>query len=157
MQQPPHEQSFHLQPTDEIMAREAQEGPSSRKYGKLAVRFNTYGVTRADAPPSGSNNYTSLTELRPSNLVETSFAHEDDFSRSDKKLQLHDIKAEVRKLKTLHQTRPIPGETWFAIDAKWINNWLVRKMPIECDLLTLLRIVRPTDASLSLSLVFVHE
>uniref|UniRef100_K3X0T6 DUSP domain-containing protein n=1 Tax=Globisporangium ultimum (strain ATCC 200006 / CBS 805.95 / DAOM BR144) TaxID=431595 RepID=K3X0T6_GLOUD len=123
--QPPHEQSFHLQPTEEILLREAQEGPSSRKYGKLVVRVNTYGVTRADAPASGSANYTTITELRPSDMSETSFAHEDDFSKSDKKMQLHDIKAEVRKLKTLHQTRPNPGEMWYAISAKWIQDWLL--------------------------------
>lgn len=108
--------------------REAQEGPSSRKYGKLTVRFNNYGLTAA--PPSVSN-YTTMTEMRPSSLVDKSFAHEDDFNKSTRGLQLHDVKAEVRKLKSLHQTKPRPGETWFAIDAKWINNWLVRCCPMR--------------------------
>lgn len=125
-QQPPHEQSFHLQPTEEMLQREAQEGPSSRKYGKITVRFNNYGLTTPAVPPSSSTTkYTSVSELRPSALSEQSFAHEDDFVKSERKLRLHDIKAEVRKLKALHQTKPVPGETWFAIDAKWINSWLL--------------------------------
>lgn len=107
-----------------MLLREAQEGPSNRKYGKITVRFNNYGLT---APPASTSNYTTISEMRPSGLAESSFAHEDDFSKSDRKLGQHDVKAEVRKLKALHQSKPKPGETWFAIDAKWINKWLVRR------------------------------
>ncbi|TYZ58179.1 hypothetical protein PybrP1_005731 [[Pythium] brassicae (nom. inval.)] len=120
--QPPHEQSFTLQPTEEMLQRDAQEGPASRKYGKLTVRFNKYGLTAA---PASTSNYTTTSEMRPSGLSEASFAHEDDFNKSERKMGHHDVKAEVRKLKALHQTKPKAGETWFAIDAQWINKWLL--------------------------------
>lgn len=128
LQQPPHEQSFTLQPTEDMLQREAQEGPSSRSYGKLTVRFNNYGLT---APPASTSTYTTTSEMRPSGLSEASFAHEDDFNKSERKVGLHDIKTEVRKLKALHQSKPKAGETWFAIDAKWINKWLVRRSALR--------------------------
>ncbi|KAF4318229.1 hypothetical protein BBO99_00004663 [Phytophthora kernoviae] len=113
--QPPHEQAFHLQPTEEMMRREAVEGPSNRKSGKITVRFNGYGV------PS---SYTVKTDGRVSNMVNTMVTHEDEFGRSSKSLVIHDIRAEVRALQSFHQTRPIVGETWFAVSADWIRNWL---------------------------------
>ncbi|KAG7399956.1 hypothetical protein PHYBOEH_007476 [Phytophthora boehmeriae] len=114
--QPPHEQSFHLQPTEEMMRREAIEGPSNRKSGKLTVRFNGYGV------PS---SYTVKTDGRVSNMVNTVVTHEDEFGRSSKSLVVHDIRAEVRTLQSFHQTRPVARETWFAVSAGWIRNWLL--------------------------------
>lgn len=114
--QPPHEQTFHLQPTDEMMRREAIEGPSNRKSGKITVRFNGYGV------PS---SYTVMTDGRVSNMVNTVVAHEDEFGRSSKSLVVHDIRAEVRTLQSFNQTRPNPGETWFAVNTDWIRNWLL--------------------------------
>ncbi|KAH7466014.1 hypothetical protein KRP22_014997 [Phytophthora ramorum] len=114
--QPPHEQTFHLQPTDEMVRREAMEGPSNRKSGKLTVRFNGYGV------PS---SYTVMTDGRVSNMVNTLVTHEDEFGRSSKSLVVHDIRAEVRKLQNFHQTKPRPGETWFAVSADWIRSWLL--------------------------------
>ncbi|POM76455.1 hypothetical protein PHPALM_6298 [Phytophthora palmivora] len=114
--QPPHEQEFHLMPTDEMTRREALEGVSSRKPGKLLVRFNGYGV------PS---SYTVMTDGRVSNMVNTLVTHEDEFGRSSKSLVVHDIRAEVRNLQSFHQTKPRPGETWFAVNADWIRAWLL--------------------------------
>ncbi|KAE9296859.1 hypothetical protein PF008_g23893 [Phytophthora fragariae] len=113
---PPHEQTFTMLPTDEMVRREALEGPSNRKSGKLTVRFNGYGV------PS---NYTVMTDGRVSNMVNTVVAHEDEFGRSSRSLVVHDIRAEVRKLQSFHQTKPRPGETWFAVSANWIHAWLL--------------------------------
>ncbi|KAF1778650.1 Peptidase C19, ubiquitin-specific peptidase, DUSP domain [Phytophthora cactorum] len=114
--QPPHEQEFHLQPTEEMTRREALEGPSNRKPGKLLIRFNGYGV------PS---NYTVMTDGRVSNMVNTLVTHEDEFGRSSKSFVVHDIRTEVRKLQSFHQTKPRPGETWFAVSADWIRAWLL--------------------------------
>ncbi|KAL3666486.1 hypothetical protein V7S43_008733 [Phytophthora oleae] len=114
--QPPHEQEFHLQPTEGMTRREALEGLSNRKPGKLLVRFNGYGV------PS---SYTVMTDGRVSNMVNTLVTHEDEFGRSSKSLVVHDIRAEVRKLQSFHQTKPRPGETWFAVNASWIRAWLL--------------------------------
>ncbi|KAI9911516.1 hypothetical protein PsorP6_009899 [Peronosclerospora sorghi] len=114
--QPPHEQTFTLQPTEEMLRRDALVGPSNRKSGKLTVRFNGYGV------PS---NYTVITDGRVSNMVNTLVTHEDEFGRSSKPLVVHDVRAEVRKLQSFHQTEPNPGETWFAVNADWIRSWLL--------------------------------
>ncbi|KAG7379060.1 hypothetical protein PHYPSEUDO_009103 [Phytophthora pseudosyringae] len=114
--QPPHEQEFHLQPTEEMVRREALEGPSNRKPGKLLVRFNGYGVPSC---------YTVMTDGRVSNMVNTLVTHEDEFGRSSKSLVVHDIRAEVRKLQSFHQTKPRPGETWFAVSVGWIRAWLL--------------------------------
>ncbi|KAF1791043.1 Peptidase C19, ubiquitin-specific peptidase, DUSP domain [Phytophthora cactorum] len=40
-------------------------------------------------------------------------------------LVVHDIRTEVRKLQSFHQTKPRPGETWFAVSADWIRAWLL--------------------------------
>lgn len=52
-------------------------------------------------------------------------AHEDDFARSSKSIVVHDVKAEVRTLQSYHQTRPMPGEVWYAISTSWIQQWLL--------------------------------
>lgn len=125
LQQPPHEQDFHLQPTKEMAFREVEEGPTSRKYGKLTIRFNGYGVTSTSTAPS---NYTMMTDARLSGVSNhAGVAHEDDFAKSSRSLVVHDIKAEVKTLQSYHQTRPVPGELWFAISTKWIQNWLVSR------------------------------
>ncbi|RLN95759.1 hypothetical protein BBJ28_00011830 [Nothophytophthora sp. Chile5] len=115
-------QTFHLQPTEEMVRREAMEGPSNRKSGKLTVRFNGYGVTSTTTAPS---SYTVMTDGRETNMTGTLVAHEDEFGQSSKSIVLHDIRAEVRALQSFHQTRPKPGETWFAVNAEWIRNWLL--------------------------------
>lgn len=99
------------------------QGPTNRKYGKLTIRFNGYGVTKTSTAPS---NYTMISEPRMSGVTDNAaVAHEDDFSRSAKSIVVHDIKAEVRTLQSYHQTRPKPGEVWYAISTKWIQQWLV--------------------------------
>ncbi|GMF19419.1 unnamed protein product [Phytophthora lilii] len=103
-------------PTEEMLRRDAIEGPNNRKSGKVTVRFNGYGV------PS---SYTVMTDGRVSNMVNTQVTHEDEFGRSSKSLVVHDIRAEVRKLQSFHQTKPRPGETWFAVSADWIRAWLL--------------------------------
>lgn len=99
-----------------MIRREALEAPSNRKSGKLTVRFNGYGV------PS---RYNFTTNGRVSNMVDTLVTHEDEFGRSSKALVMHDICAEVRKLQSFHQTKPKPGEMWFAVNADWVRAWLL--------------------------------
>ncbi|TDH69517.1 hypothetical protein CCR75_005050 [Bremia lactucae] len=114
--QPPHQQEFYLLPTEQMIRREALEGVNTRKPGKLLIRFNGYGV---------QSSYTAVTDGRASSMINTFVTHEDEFGRSSKSLIKHNIRAEVRSLQTFHQTKPRPGETWFAIDADWIRAWLL--------------------------------
>ncbi|CAH0489783.1 unnamed protein product [Peronospora farinosa] len=114
--QPPHEQTFPLQPTEKTTRREALEAPSNRKHGKLIVRFNGYGV------PS---RYTAMTNGRVSNMADTLVTHEDEFGCDSKFFVVHDIRAEVRTLQSFHQTKPKPGEMWFAVNADWVRAWLL--------------------------------
>lgn len=117
MQQPPHMETFGLQPTDEMVRREKWEGGSStRTCGKLTVRLNGYGV------PS---NYTFKTDGRASNMVNTVVTHEDEFGSNAVSVSVHDVQTEVRNLQRLHQTKPNPGETWFVVSADWIRTWLL--------------------------------
>ncbi|CAH0515580.1 unnamed protein product [Peronospora belbahrii] len=112
----PHEQTFHLQSTEKMIRRDALEASSNRKSGKLIVRSNGYGVP---------TSYTVTTNGRVSNMVNTLVTHEDEFGRSSKSLVVHDIRAEVRKLQGFHQTKPKPGEMWFAVNADWVHAWLL--------------------------------
>lgn len=125
--QPTREQIFTLEATDEVNAREAQEGISNRKYGKVTVRFNSYGLTQSDP---NLPNYTGLMadsskDLRPTSLSEGSVTHEDQFSGDAPRSGSHNIQAEVKKLQSFHQSKPVPGEVWYAIQSQWIANWLL--------------------------------
>lgn len=62
--------------------------------------------------------------MRPSSMIKTVVAHEDNFSM-DQEMPKHDIRSEVLQLQQFHQARPNPGETWFAINAQWIIDWLL--------------------------------
>uniref|UniRef100_M4BM65 DUSP domain-containing protein n=1 Tax=Hyaloperonospora arabidopsidis (strain Emoy2) TaxID=559515 RepID=M4BM65_HYAAE len=115
--QPPHQQTFGLQPTDEMVRREKWEGSSrNRKCGKITVRFNGYGV------PS---SYAFKTDGRPSNMVNTVVTHEDEFGSNAMSFSVHDVRTEVRNLQRFHQTKPKVGETWFVVSAAWIRAWLL--------------------------------
>lgn len=128
--QPSREKTFTLEATDETNAREAQEGISNRKYGKVTVRFNSYGLPqslpKAQKAPSLPNYTGLMNENRPTTLSEGSVTHEDDFSGEQKRVSSHhNIQKEIKKLQSFHQTKPLTGETWYAIDAKWITSWLL--------------------------------
>jgi hypothetical protein len=122
-----------LEATDETNAREAQEGISNRKYGKVTLRFNSYGLTQKQPTPSSIENYTGLMaagtpppQTRPKSVSNGSVTHEDDFTNSLRgNTPRHDVQAEVRKLQSFHQNKPVPGEVWYAIQSQWITNWLL--------------------------------
>ncbi|KAJ0404248.1 hypothetical protein P43SY_000648 [Pythium insidiosum] len=122
------EKEYTLEATDEVMMQGAQEGPTNRKFGKVTVRFSSYGVPQQAASTSqAQSNYTRLMsgEPRHSTQSDGSVTHEDDFSARGKQKPAHDVQAEIKKLQSLHQTKPVPGEVWFAVNSKWITDWLL--------------------------------
>ncbi|GLD99690.1 hypothetical protein PINS_up008416 [Pythium insidiosum] len=122
------QKEYTLEATDEAMMQGAQEGPTNRKFGKVTVRFSSYGVPQgAPTTSQPQTNYTRLMsgEPRHSSQSDGSVTHEDDFSARGKQKPPHDIQAEIKKLQSLHQTKPVAGEVWFAVNAKWITDWLL--------------------------------
>ncbi|TMW65253.1 hypothetical protein Poli38472_009420 [Pythium oligandrum] len=116
------EKTYTLEPTDEVYAREAQEGLNNRKFGSVTIRFNSYKWSGSSASITST---PSVTDLRPTNLSDGSVTHEDDFSGETKHAAKHNVQAEVRKVQSFHQTKPIPGETWYAVNADWVTRWLL--------------------------------
>ncbi|OQR83664.1 hypothetical protein ACHHYP_14418 [Achlya hypogyna] len=103
------EQWFDLLPTPAMMRQTSFR--QDRPYGQVCVTRATKPLrTRSESTmPTPPTTYAApLT--RPASAVTIS--------------PLHDPIAELVAVRNCHQSLPQPGETWFVVDAHWVEAWL---------------------------------
>ncbi|DAZ96554.1 TPA: hypothetical protein N0F65_011231 [Lagenidium giganteum] len=135
---PSQERSYTLQPTEMMLQREQEEGISNnRKCGEITIRFvspksaSRRAPSQRVVPPAAPVAASSPTRNQPagtsaaSDSSSTATATTSASTATKPTTKTHNTKEEFEKMKAYHESKPKPGDVWYAISTEWVTKWLL--------------------------------